>query len=130
MNNTGNSEYWTMTGTEAKAHVQKLKNNPSKYGSVTIKMYLACNHVEKIEDEGKYEEDTYGGSEWGMNTTSIELRWKDFLNVCAEADTFSKLKKARFEEVGRDDTSAEHGTGITLRTHHNSNFNYTMVLIT
>ena len=129
MKNTENSEYWTMTGTEAKAHVQKLKNNPSKYGSVTITMHLACRHVEKAEDNGNFEEDTYGGKEWGMHTSSIELRWKDFLNVCEEADNFSALKQGRFEEVGADNTSAEHGTGITVHTLTNEYYRYTTVRI-
>ena len=129
MENTINRESWTMTGTEAKAHVQKLKNNPSKYGSGTIRMYLSCRHVEKTEDNGCYEEDTYGGNEWGMNTSSIELRWKDFLAVCDEADNFSALKQGRFEEVGADNTSAELGTGISVYTLTNEYYRYTTVRI-
>jgi len=130
MNTKDNNEYWTMTGTEAKAHVQKLKNNPSKYGSVSIRMFLSCRHIEKTEDNGYFEKDTYGGKEWEMNTTSIELRWKDFLSVCQEANNFSALKQGRFEEVGDDNSSAEHGTGVTLRTYTKEDYGYTIVWIT
>tara|TARA_R110000824_G_scaffold181535_1_gene362367 strand:+ start:386 stop:778 length:393 start_codon:yes stop_codon:yes gene_type:complete len=129
MKNNDKTEMWTMTGTEARAYVQGLKNNPMKYGTVTINMYLACRHVEKTEDNGKYEEDTYGSSEWEMNTSSIELRWKDFLAVCKEADSFSAIKQERFKEVGDDTTSAELGTGISISARTNEYFRYTTVWV-
>lgn len=129
MNNNEINESWVMTGTEAKKYVQKLKNNPSKYGSVSINMYLACQHVERTEDNGFYEEDLYGGNEWNLPLNSIELRWKDFLKVCDEADKFSALKQARFEDNGDDNTAAELGTGISIRSHTNEYYRYTIVTI-
>jgi len=118
----------TMTGEQALEHVTALKRNP-KYRKVHINFMPLVTYVELAEVGETAEESVYGGNEFTTLGPTLSLTWKQFVSFCIQADEFSAIKQKRFEEVGRDTTSAEHGTGLTLSTMYAEDYGFATVTV-
>ena len=122
------NEILTMTGEQAIKHVSALKRNP-KYRKVHINFMSLVTYVERAEVGETAEESVYGGNEFTTLGPTLKLTWKQFVDFCREADEFSAIKQKRFEEVGRDDTSAEFGTGLTIGTTYSEDYGFATVTV-
>ena len=106
-----------LTGTQARKLVQGLKNNPAKYGKVSISVRTAVYHYGRAEvgDTGSFKDDTYKDTYYMASAAGlVNLSWKDFLETCRAADEFSVMKQEGFAEKGEASNTSEHGTGIKV----------------
>ena len=119
-----------MTGKQAVKHVTELKRNP-ELEKVYICYHANITHVVRTEvsDSGCPRDDTYSDSGYTVPSVSLELTWKQFLKFCEEADSFSKAKQERFEDIGADTTTSEHGTGIKIYTSISEHYPHAMVWV-
>ena len=125
------NEILNMTGEQAMKHVTNLKRNSNKYGKVYIKLMPLVTYVERKEvgETGEAIDDVYGGNEFTTLGPTIDLTWKQFVSFCIQADEFSAIKQKRFEEVGRDNSSAEFGTGLTIGTRYSEDYGFVTVTV-
>lgn len=125
-----NFDYY-LTGTQARKVVQGLKNNPAKYGKVSLYVRTAVYNYKRTEvgNSGAFEDDTYGDTYYPSSAAGlVPLPWKNFLETCKEADKFSALKQETFAEQGEASNTSEHGTGINI-TYSTSEYGFTSVYI-
>ena len=111
-----NFDYY-LSGTQARKLVQGLKNNPAKYGKVSLYVHTAVYNYKRTEvsNSGAFEDDTYGDTHFIVSAAGlVPLPWKNFLETCKEADRFSALKQETFAEEGEASNTSEHGTGIRV----------------
>ncbi len=112
-----NFDYY-LSGTQARKVVQGLKNNPAKYGKVSLYVRTAVHHQIRTEvgESGAFEDDTYGDNYFPYSAAGlVPLPWKNFLETCKEADEVSALKQQGFAENGEAKNTSEYGTGISVR---------------
>ena len=121
-----------LTGTQARKVVQGLKNNPAKYGKVSLSVRTAVYHYGRAEvsNSGAFEDDTYKDTYYMSSAAGlVPLPWKNFLETCKDADGFSALKQNSFAEKGKSDTTEEHGTGINVRYQFYPDYGFTTVIV-
>ena len=126
-----NFDYY-LTGTQARKLVQGLKNNPAKYGKVSISVRTAVYHYGRAEvsNSGAFEDDTYKDTYYMSSAAGlVPLPWKNFLETCKDADEFSASKQKGFAEKGEAGNTSEHGTGIKVRYTACPNYGFTTVYI-
>ena len=126
----GNFDYY-LSGTQARKVVQSLKNNPAKYGKVSLYVRTAVHHQIRTEvgESGAFEDDTYGDNYFPYSAAGlVPLPWKNFLETCKEADEVSALKQKGCEEKEEAKKTSEHGTGINVR-YRTSDYGFTNVFI-
>ena len=126
-----NFDYY-LTGTQARKLVQGLKNNPAKYGKVSISVRTAVYHYGRAEvsNSGAFEDDTYKDTYYMSSAAGlVPLPWKNFLETCKAADDFSALKQKSFLENGEADNTEKHGTGINVRYRFMPEYGFTSVHI-
>jgi len=112
-----NFDYY-LSGTQARKVVQGLKNNPAKYGKVSLYVRTAVHHQIRTEvgESGAFEDDTYGDNYFPYSAAGlVPLPCKTFLETCKEADEVSALKQQGFAENGEAKNTSEYGTGISVR---------------
>ena len=121
-----------LTGTQARKLVQGLKNNPAKYGKVSISVRTAVYHYGRAEvgDTGSFKDDTYKDTYYMASAAGlVNLSWKDFLATCKDADEFSARKQELFAEKGEADNTEKHGTGINVQYHFCPDYGFTNVYL-
>jgi len=121
-----------LSGTQARKVVQGLKNDPAKYGKVSIKVRTAVHHTVRAEasNSGCFEDDTYSENVYPFSAAGfVKLSWEDFLATCKDADEFSASKQKGFAEKGEAGNTSEHGTGIKVRYTACPNYGFTTVYI-
>ena len=126
-----NFDYY-LTGTQARKLVQGLKNNPAKYGKVSISVRTAVYHYGRAEvsNSGAFEDDTYKDTYYMSSAAGlVPLPWKNFLETCKDADDFSVLKHKSFLENGEADNTEKHGTGINIRYRFMPEYGFTNVVV-
>jgi len=125
-----NFDYY-LTGTQARKLVQGLKNNPAKYGKVSLNVRTAVYHYGRAEvsNSGAFEDDTYKDTYYMASAAGlVNLSWKDFLATCKDADEFSARKQELFAEKGEASNTEKHGTGINIR-YSTSEYGTTFVVV-
>ena len=125
-----NFDYY-LTGTQARKLVQGLKNNPAKYGKVSISVRTAVYHYGRAEvsNSGAFEDDTYKDTYYMASAAGlVNLSWKDFLATCKDADEFSATKQELFAKEGEASNTEKHGTGINIR-YSTSEYGTTFVVV-
>jgi len=125
-----NFDYY-LSGTQARKLVQGLKNNPAKYGKVSLYVHTAVHNYMRTEvsNSGAFEDDTYGDTHFMVSAAGlVPLPWKNFLETCKEADRFSALKQETFAEQGKASNTSEHGTGINIR-YSTSEYGFTLIYV-
>ena len=121
-----------LTGTQARKLVQGLKNNPAKYGKVSLRVRTAVHHTirEEVGDTGSFKDDTYSERVYPFSAAGlVNLSWKDFLATCKDADVFSARKQERFAEEGEASNTSEHGTGIKVTYTSCPDYGFTIVYL-
>jgi len=121
-----------LTGTQARKVVQGLKNNPAKYGKVSISVRTAVYQYARTEvgDTGSFKDDTYKDTYYMSSAAGIiNLSWKDFLATCKDADEFSAMKQELFVKEGEASNTEKHGTGINVQYRFCPDYGFTSVFI-